>query len=194
MARENPSFAFTPKEKRSDDWQTPPHALQPLLPYLKKDWLIWEPCAGKGNLVKALRDEGFMVYASDIKTRKNFLKEPHGKAADEWAFILRAYGAIVTNPPYSKKLEFLERAYELGRPFAFLLPLFTFEGPTRQALFEKHGLEVIFINSRIQYCGPEGKQMGFSSAWFTWKLNIGRDITWGRVETPRRRSREQELP
>jgi hypothetical protein len=177
-----PAFPWSSPEKRSDDWQTPPHALDPLLPYLKKNWLIWEPCAGKGNLVGSLRDRGFLVYASDIKTRKDFLKEPRGQQIEEWAFVLRSYNCIVTNPPYSLKQAFLERAYALDRPFAFLLPLFTFEGPNRQALFEKHGLEVILINKRIEYEPPPGKNpINFASAWFTWKLRIGRDLTYGKI-------------
>jgi len=28
------------KQGMSDDFQTPPEALEPLLPYLKKDWVI----------------------------------------------------------------------------------------------------------------------------------------------------------
>ena len=35
-----------------NDFQTPPEAIKPLLPYLKKDWLIWECACGKGNIVK----------------------------------------------------------------------------------------------------------------------------------------------
>ena len=52
----NPAFPFRPPERRSDDWQTPPYALGPLLPYLKPDWLLWECSAGKGNLARSLRD------------------------------------------------------------------------------------------------------------------------------------------
>lgn len=178
----NPAFPFSPKETRSDDWQTPPHALEPLLPWLKPAWLIWEPCAGKGNLVKALRERDFLVYASDIKNHRNFLKLPRGLLCEEMQFIVRAYDCIVTNPPYSLKLEFLTRAYELQKPFAFLMPLFTFEGPNRQALFEKHGLEVILLDHRVEFEPPPGKNpVGFATAWFTNGLKIGSAITYGKL-------------
>lgn len=181
---ENPAFPFSPKETRSDDWQTPPHALGPLLPYLKPDWLIWEPCAGKGNLVKAMRDRELLVYASDIKRGVNFLKLPaRGRLIEETSFIVDNFDCIVTNPPYSLKLEFLTRAYELRKPFAFLMPLFTFEGPTRQALFEKYGLEVILIDKRVEFEPPPGRNpIGFATAWFTNGLKIGNDITYGKLE------------
>ena len=35
-----------------DDFQTPPYALDPLLPFLKRDWVVWECACGKGNLVR----------------------------------------------------------------------------------------------------------------------------------------------
>jgi hypothetical protein len=177
-----PAFPFRSDEERSDSWQTPPYALGPLLPYLKKEWLIWECSSGKGNLVKSLKDEGYLVYASDIRNRRDFLKEPKGKLAEEMDFVIAAYNVIITNPPYSLKQQFLERAYALGKPFAFLLPLFTFEGPNRQALFEKHGLELILLDKRITFEPPPGQNpMSIAAAWFTNGLNIGKEITYGKI-------------
>ena len=50
----------------SDDFQTPPEALKPLLPYLKKEWIIWECAAGKRYLVKSLMENDFNVIDTDI--------------------------------------------------------------------------------------------------------------------------------
>ena len=109
----------------SNDFQTPPEALTPLLHYLKKDFVIWECACGNGNLVKELKKKGFKVISTDIKTGKDFLKyEP------------KQYDCIITNPPYSLKYEFLKRAYKLNKPFAFLLPLTTFETSKRQDLMK----------------------------------------------------------
>ena len=40
----------------SNDFQTPVKALEPLVLYLKKEWIIWECACGKGNLAKNLRE------------------------------------------------------------------------------------------------------------------------------------------
>lgn len=150
--------------------QTPPQALNPLLPFLKKDWTIWECAEGKGNISTYLRQRGYNVVGSDILSGKDFLSwEPEH------------YDCIITNPPYSEKQRFLERAYALGKPFAFLLPLTTFETPKRQELFRKHGLEVIFFDKRINFIMPEGENISsswFSTAWFTNGLNIGKELTF----------------
>jgi hypothetical protein len=184
MRARNPAFPFRAPRDRSDDWQTPPYALRPLVPYLKRDWLIWECSAGKGNLVRSLRDRGHhLVYASDIKNGRSFLKLPrHGPKRDEMLWAIAAYDCIVTNPPYSLKLEFLTRAYELRKPFAFLMPLFTFEGPSRQRLFRENGVEVIILDRRVEFEPPRGQNpIGFSTAWFTWGLKIGKTLTFAEI-------------
>ena len=152
-----------------NDFQTPPQAIQPLLPYLKKDWLIWECACGKGNLVKALNSKGFLTEGTDLLTGHDFL-----------TWHPKKYDCIITNPPFSIKQKFLERAYELGKPFAFLLPLTTFETAKRQELFKKYGLEVIFFDKRINFETPSGKGSGswFATAWFTNGLNIGKEMAF----------------
>jgi len=157
------------KKGSSNDFQTPVEALLPLLPFLKKEWTIWECASGKGNLVKGLVDRGYKVVESDILTGGDYLlSEP-----DHW-------DCAVTNPPYSIKQDFLERAYMLGKPFAFLLPLTTFETKKRQSLFKKYGLEVIFFDRRINFETPSGRGSGswFSTAWFSNGLNIGKQMTF----------------
>ena len=157
------------KQGGRDDYQTPPEALFPLLPFLKKDWTIWECAAGEGNLVKELRKQGFKVIATDIHSGKDFLShEP------------KHYDCIITNPPFSLKQQFLERAYCLGKPFAFLLPLTTLESEKRQRFFRQCGLEMILFDKRINFETPTGKGEGswFASAWFSCGLNIGRQLTF----------------
>jgi len=161
-------------KNRPDDFQTPPIALEPLYPYLKGGWTIWECAAGKGNLVRALaQGNGFDVIATDILTGQDFLThEPEN------------YDCVITNPPYSLKQQFLERAYNLGKPFAFLLPLTTFETKKRQDLFKKYGLEVIFLDKRINFETPSGKGSGswFATAWFTNGLNIGQQLVFAELK------------
>ena len=152
-----------------DDFQTPPEALCPLYPHLQSRFVIWECAQGTGNLANALRGHGFAVVATDILNGHDFL---HWQP-DNW-------DCIVTNPPYSLKHEFLERAYGLGKPFALLLPLTTFETKRRQFLFREFGVEVIFLPKRVNFETPSGEGTGawFAVAWFTWGLNIGRQLTF----------------
>ena len=158
------------KKGNPDDFQTPPIALNPLLPYLKQNSTIWECAAGAGILSKTLEDNGFKVISSDILNGKDFLKwQP-----DSWDYI-------ITNPPFSLKQRFLERAYILGKPFALLLPLTTLETNKRQTLFNDNGIEIILFDKRINFITPtkvENSSSWFATAWFTWGLNIGKQLTF----------------
>jgi len=157
------------EQGHANDFQTPPIALLPLIPYLKKEWLIWECASGKGNLINRLNSLGFLTVGTDIMSGHDFL-----------TYQPSQFDCIITNPPFSIKQKFLERAYSLGKPFAFLLPLTTFEGKARQELFKRYGLEVILFDKRINFETPSGKGSGswFATAWFTWGLNIGQQLTF----------------
>jgi len=161
------------RQGNPDDFQTPPVALKPLLPYLKKDWLIWECACGDGNLVREFIKLGYKCIGTDLKTGHDFL-----------SFEPKYFDCIVTNPPYSIKQQFLERCYWWGKPFALLLPLTTFETAKRQRLFKKYGVEVIMFDKRINFKTPSGKGSGawFATAWFTNGLNIGRQLTFEVLE------------
>jgi len=161
-----------------DDFQTPPEALEPLLPYLNRDWLIWECAEGKGYLTRSLRDKSYQVLGSDILSGEDFLR---------WQPMY--FDCIVTNPPYSLKQQFLQRAYSLGKPFAFLLPLTTLETKVRQDLFKHYGLEIILFDKRINFYVPSGKdsKSWFATAWFTNRLNIGNQLTFVSL-APRKQS------
>jgi len=157
-----------PKRKvYSDDFQTPYWVIEYLVPYLKKEWIIWECAMGKGNLVRALEQRGFKVIGTDIKDGYDFLK-----------WTPKRFDCIVTNPPYSLKNEFLERCYELGKPFALLLPLTALETERRQRLFKKYGVEIIVLPKRVNFETPSGKGSGswFPVGWFTNWLGIGKQL------------------
>lgn len=158
-----------------DACQTPAYAIDPLLPYLAREWTVWEPAAGEGLLVDALYDSNMeAVIASDILTGENFFEfDPHG------------WDCIVTNPPFSLKYRWMERCYQLGKPFALLLPVETLGAKTAHEMFREYGLEVIFMDKRVNFKMPnkgwDGGGAQFPVMWLTWGLNIGSQMTFARL-------------
>lgn len=169
------------KQGTPDDFQTPKIAIYPLLPYIKKDWKIWECAAGKGNLVEEFKKLGYDIIGTDILQNKVY---------DFLYYKPKHFDFIVTNPPYSLKDQFLKRCYKLEKPFALLLPLTTFEGKTRQSLFKKYGIQVIFFDKRINFTTPTGKESHawFMAAWFTYGLNLEKDLLFVNYEVPYQKS------
>lgn len=129
-----------------DEAQTPPYALIPLLPYLPKQWVVWESAASSyGFLGEAIRVlNGNTVIESGMELDgTDFLKEtPHGDIQ-------------ITNPPYSIKYEWIARSYDNSQPFALLMPFDTWAAATAQKLFDREGVNVILFNRRVHFHMPK---------------------------------------
>ena len=143
----------------TDDLSTPKEAVDILCQFVKPQ-SFWEIAYGKGLLAKHLTNRGFQII---------------GKSTD--FFKDNPTCLMITNPPFSLKDKFLERCYELKKPFALLLPITALEGIKRQSLYKKYGLQIIFLPKRIDFTGK--KAPWFAVAWFTHKLNLPKDIMFG---------------
>lgn len=162
-----------------DKCQTPSYALEPLLPYIEqyKRGVVWESACGEGYLTRWLLSAGFSsIITSDILNGEDyFTYEPP------------RYDIQITNPPFSRKYDWLARAYELGKPFAFIVPVDTHGSGKAQALFNKYGAEFIHMSRRVDYKMPVKGWLGdaqFNSMWVTWGLGIGKEITYVDLEKP----------
>jgi len=59
---------------------------------------------------------------------------------------------IISNPPYSKKTEVLERLFELNIPFAMLIGVVgLFESQKRFEMFRDNDFEIMYMNRRVDY-------------------------------------------
>jgi len=152
----------------SDEMQTPKYAINCLLPYLKKEWIIWECAWGGGSLAKHFKEKGFEVIGNPFR---DFLNKDLG-------LNKKGFDIIITNPPYTLKDKFLERCFEIGKPFVLLMPLTALEGKKRGELYRKYGIQLIIPNKRINFITPSGKGSGawFQVAWFCYKLNLPKDM------------------
>lgn len=181
---------------QKDICYTPSYALcDPLMEALErlrrkvkmKRLSIWESACGNGMMVRALEAHGHRVIATDLATGGNyFTDEPiiTGKRA-------RKYHVQVTNPPYTKKYPWLDLAYARGMPFALLMQIDAWGSKEAQALFERHGVQMIWLNERIDYYMPNegfsGDGANFSSAWYTWGLDLPKDNNFANITDAKKR-------
>ncbi len=139
----------TGNNTNSDECYTPSEAVLPLLKYLNKDKVYYEATSGTSkSIVNCMRDNGYQCEESTF----NFFDNPH------------LWDGIITNPPYSIKDKFIEKCYATGKPFALLLPVSAIQGIKRGAIFNKHGVELLVLNKRIDFTG--GGSPHFGVAWF----------------------------
>lgn len=179
---------FLPKNPNmpqgADMCQTPPEAVRPLVFHLQRRTnvrRIWEPAEGEGLLSAELRRNGFFVWGTDLLRGYNFFegridRDPEIVRTDDGTArdgLTQPFDAIVTNPPYSVKFHWLRRCYEIGKPFALLLPVETLGAKTAQKLFAMYGVSVLLLHGRINFKMPDkgwDGQAHFPVAWFLWQL------------------------
>lgn len=170
---------------KRDQCQTPPYALNPLLPYIKQFKHVWEPAKGEGYLERALQDKGFKVTATGLVTGHNFF----------YADIPDGCEIQITNPAFTLKYLWAGRSCELGLPFALLVPVEFIGSAQGQILMEKYGFELILYKQRVDFKMPEkgwrGSGAQFPTMWLTWGLNIGQQITFENLNKPSKKEREQ---
>lgn len=165
-----------------DTFQTPNYAVDLLVPFIPKDISeIWECASGMGKIADRLEYHGYEVDRSDIRPYDNteiwnFVLD----WSDDKYFSLTKGYAIITNPPYSLKDQFIERAFEYGVPFAFLINA-DYSG--KQIQYIKWGCEKIIPNRRIDFITPTGRNgktssSQFHSMWLTHGFNLGRTETF----------------
>ena len=122
-------------------------------------------------------DQGYKVFGSDI------LNSPFQDFLSYAGF--ETFDCIVTNPPFSIKEKFLSRCYDLGEPFALLMPITTFDSRERRKLFHRNGVQIVLPNGRVNFETPNNKGSSswfFDTAWFTHGLNLPSQLIFHGLE------------
>tara|TARA_R110000851_G_scaffold9707_8_gene35854 strand:+ start:425 stop:934 length:510 start_codon:yes stop_codon:yes gene_type:complete len=134
--------------EQSDKCYTPKDAMTNLFPFLDPSLTYYEATSGESTtIIEALTEGGFSVVGSGDK---DFFDCGEGDIHD----------GVVTNPPYSKKDKFIEHCYDLGKPFALLLPVAAFQGQKRGALFKRYGINALVYNRRVDFTGKGSPTFG----------------------------------
>ena len=144
----------------NDELYTPIFAVEPIMKYIPKNKKVWCPFDKEWSaFVQSFKRGGYDVTRSHIDDGQDFFEyEP-----DE-------YDVIVSNPTFSIKDKILGRLYDLGKPFAILLPTNSIQGKARYEYF-KNGIQMLCFDGRIGFHTPENMTTPmagscFSSAYF----------------------------
>lgn len=160
----NKGYLTCDRTASGDEVYTPFYAVEPLLEFLPKDKKIWCPFDEEWSAFYQLfTEKGYDVIRSSLSEGHDFFTyEP-----DDWDIL-------VSNPPFSKKDMVLERAFELGKPFALLLPVNTLQGKARFQIFQNR-IQALIFDGRVDYHTNGDMQHyhkgnHFGSAYFCYDL------------------------
>ena len=157
-----------------DDYSTPLYVLRAALSVFELGRTVVDPCAGRGNVVRALRGSGRRAFGYDVKRGFDFLTNDPP---------LRTSYDVFTNPPYGPggrlALKFIIRALEVTERWrsrvVFLLPVDFDSGRTRRVVFADHPAfaRKVVLLSRIRWF--DNASGSTNHAWFEWDWKRAND-------------------
>lgn len=141
-------------KNKNDERYTPPILVKPILEYINPNSTIWCPFdTEKSEFVKLLKNAGHKVIFSHIDLGKDFFKyEP-----DE------DYDYIISNPPFSKKIEILDRLYKLDKPFAILMNIECLNYQVVGEFFINKDIQLLIVDKKISF---DGNTASFNTSYF----------------------------
>lgn len=147
-----------------DEQYTPRYGVEVLLPHIQhlKEKIIWCPFDREDSqFIKVLTENGFNVVWSHIDNGQDFLTyEPQN------------WDCLISNPPYHNKRVYWERALDLKKPFALLLPLNILSDLVINTTMREREREfqLLIPNRRMRFynrsTGMTGNQPTFKALYF----------------------------
>ena len=153
---------------KHDDYMTPKSAWENIQQYIPKDKIIWEAFMGDGKSGEYLTELGYNVIHND----NDF-------------FLSNEGDIIVTNPPFSKSKDIINRLKILDKPFIIILPVGKICSQYMRNYLDTE-LQIIIPRKRIHFekkvNGETPKDFknscNFDCFYYAYKMNLPRDIIW----------------
>lgn len=185
MSQQQPLLDVDPYARRDEDfYATPAWMLSALLRriYLAR-WVIVEPCAGDGAIVRQLTrfDSELQIVTNDIVQRG--LLMPHfqldARRKETWRSMEKLHGRIdltLTNPPFDETFEIARQAVRFSQQGVILLQRCTWIEPTddRGPWLAKHPPSAQIVLPRWNFRSRDGKGGSDSAppSWFIWNKQV----------------------
>jgi len=147
---------------KNDECYTYKYAVLPILEFIPKDKIIWCPFdTEKSEFVKEISKTNKVIY-SHIDYNQDFFKyEP-----DNWDII-------ISNPPFTNKRKYFERALSFGKPFALIMTNTWLNDSAPKKLFKDVDLQLLMFDKRMEFkrmSGEYAKQITFSSSYYCYNF------------------------
>ena len=153
---------------KHDDYMTPKYAWENIKKYIPENKVIWESFFGDGSSGEYLRELGFNVIHEPVDFFDNDLGE-----------------IIISNPPFSKAKQIMERLLYLDKPFIIILPSSKINTLYFREWKDKN-IQIIIPRKRIHFNKlingktPDNwkNSCNFDCFYYCYKIGLEKDIIW----------------
>ena len=171
MGKEMKNWLATGKFNVKDEYYTPKILVKPILQYLKPHSYVWCPFDTENSeFVILLKEAGHKVVYSHIWLGQDFFEylPPDFDKVDY----------IISNPPFSRKLDVFRRLYELGKPFAMVcgLPILNYQEVGE--FFLDKDLQLLIVDKKVSF---DGNTASFNNSYFCRGI-LPRDLMFTHLE------------
>ncbi len=146
----------------NDECYTPAYGVEPILKYIPKDAKVWCPFDTKeSEFVKQISQQNSVVHSHISLEQDFFTYEPF-----HW-------DVMVSNPPFTDKRKYFERALSFGKPFALIMTNTWLNDSAPKQLFKNKDLQLLMFDKRIKFTSPDGREnnkITFSSSYYCWNF------------------------
>lgn len=146
----------------NDECYTPAYGVKPILKYIPKGATVWCPFdKPESEFVKQISAQNKVVYSHLDSGQDFFEYEP-----DQW-------DVIVSNPPFTNKRKFFERALEFEKPFALIMTNTWLNDAAPKQLFANKDLQLLMFDKRMKFImanGADNNKITFSSSYYCWNF------------------------
>ena len=159
----------------NDECYTPDYGVKPILKYIPEDAIVWCPFdTEESEFVKQIKQQNEVTY-SHIGTGRDFFKyEPF-----EW-------DVMVSNPPFTNKRKYFERALSFNKPFALIMTNTWLNDSAPKQLFMDKDLQLLMFDKRMKFISPDGRnndKITFSSSYYCWNM-LPKQIVMETLDVP----------
>lgn len=146
----------------NDECYTPDYAVDAILEFIPENKIIWCPFdTEESEFVKQISKQNPLMY-SHISTGQDFFNyEP-----DNWDII-------ISNPPFTNKRKYFERALSFNKPFALIMSNTWLNDSAPKQLFKNKDLQLLMFDKRMKFISPDGRlnnKITFSSSYYCWNF------------------------
>lgn len=147
---------------KNDECYTPDYAVQPILEYIPKESIVWCPFDKEDSeFVKQISKTNKVIYSHIDYNQDFFNYEPE------------SWDCIISNPPFTNKRKYFERALSFNKPFALIMSNTWLNDSAPKQLFKDKELQLLMFDKRMKFIMSNGKdnnKITFSSSYYCWNF------------------------
>jgi hypothetical protein len=170
----------------NDECYTPEYGVTPILKYIPKNVIVWCPFDKVESQFVQQIGKTNQIVMSHLDSGQDFLTwEPEVH-----------WDMIISNPPFTNKRKFFERALSFNKPFALIMTNTWLNDSAPKQLFEDKDLQLLMFDKRMKFISPDDRsndKITFSSSYYCWNF-LPKQIIMEKLQVPKQQQSRAVLP